>query len=502
MTSAAFSGGRVTRAFASSLLAQIIGVAQTYLLVPLYLAAWGGETYGRWLALTALTSYLGLIDLGGQVYIGNHLAVAYAQQRHTDFVTLLRRGFSVFALLGLGVWVVVLAVLLTPLTSWSFSEKLVVFFTASNVVLAVPGGVLVSCYAATGRVTRGAMVGNITRLVGLALYLVALSLKLDIARYAALYLLSGVLGTLGAIIDLRRQLPELFRPRFSPALLHDAWPLVRSSLPFWVFALSGALSVQGVVSILSVTTDGATVAAYSTHRAAASLILYAGLLLRTALWTELTFLAARSDFSRIRQVVSLAVRSNTWVAAVAGSGICLAAPFGYALWTRSKLTLDVPLLVIFATQAVLASGWSTAAWPLMSANQPRALTRWTLLNGMLTVGGGYVCLRLGGGLRALAAWSLAVDVVCGLIPFPLAASSFMGGSVRAFARDMLRAIACALPFALLALGSLALVADNRARLIAFVGGAAILAWPSVWLLYGTADLQRMRRSLLRAPPEP
>lgn len=498
MKSAAFSGSRVTRALASSVLGQLIVVSQTYLLVPLYLVAWGSETYGRWLALTALTSYLSLVDLGGQVYIGNRLAEAFAQQRYTDFIELLRRGFSIFAMLGLVVWALMVAGLLMPITGWTRAEKLVVFFTATNTVVGVPGGVLVSCYAAIGRVTRGSMIGNITRLGSLAMFMAALSLRLGIEGYAAVCWLSGVIGTTIIVVDLRRQAQELFRPRFSAAAMRDAWPLLRASLPYWVFALSGALSLQGVVSILSVATDGATVASYSTHRAAASLILYAGSLLRSALWTELTFLAARSDFDRIRQVVSLAVRSSTWVAAVAGAGICMAAPFGYALWTRSQLTLDVPLLVILAVQAVLASGWSTVAWPLMAANQPRSLTRWSLLNGVLTVGGGYVCLRLGTGLRGLAAWSLAVDLICGLIPFPLNAAAFMQGSVRSFVRDISRAIACAAPFALLALGCLALIDDNRTVLLTFMAGAAILAWPSLWLLYGAADLQRIRRTLLRS----
>ena len=498
MTSAAFSSSRVARALASSVLSQAITVGQTYLLVPLFLAAWGGDGYGRWLSLTALASYLQLVDLGGQTYVGNRLAAAFAKNESAEFRLILRRGFSVFLAVTLVAWsLVVLAALLLPNTGWDLDSKLVVVIYSTFIAIGVPGGVLVSCYAATGRVVRGANVGNLVRIVTLGLCVTALALHATQPVYAGVQLVYGMLATTAIVVDLRRQIPELFPPRASWQAVGEAMPLLRESLPYWIFGLAGALSLQGVLLVVSANASDATVAAYATHRSAASLILYAGALLRPALWTELTFLAARKDYPRIRELVSIAVRSSTWFAAVVGSAICLAAPFGYALWTRSKLELHVPLLVLLAVQATLSAAWSAAAWPLMSASQPRSLARWTLLNAVLTVAGGYVCMRLGTGLIGLVAWSLAVDVVCGLIPFPLAAFAFMQGSARSFFWDIARAALCAAPFGLLAYLCLVSTADNRLRLVGFGVGGLLLAWPSLRFLYGR-DFERIQRSLRRA----
>lgn len=498
MTSSAFSSGRVARALASTILSQGLTIAQTYLLVPLYLAAWGSEGYGHWLSLTALAAYIALADFGGQIYVGNRLAEAYALDQPEQFKALLQRGFSVFSTFSVIALAITCGALLTPAVTLSLDSKLVVFLYAIDAALAVSGGVLVTCYAATGRVVRGVNIGSINRIVTIVVSAGGLLLHFDQPRFAGLLLAISLATTAGVVWDLRRQLPELFVPRYSISAVREGAPLLKESLHFWLFSLASALSLQGVVLALSMTTDGATVAEYSTHRAGASLVGYAASLLKPALWTELTFLAARADFTRIRELVSVAVRANVWIASVAGSGLCLAAPFAYATWTRSKLELDVPLLGLLIVQAVLSAGWSAASWPLMSASRPRSLARWTVANGALTVAGGYALLRAGMGLRGFVMWSLAVDLICGLLPFPIAAYAFLEGRVRSFFIDVARALACAVPFGALALGCSFVSTDDRVRIAVFAAISCALAWPMLYALFGGRELARIMGALRRA----
>jgi O-antigen/teichoic acid export membrane protein len=362
----------------------------------------------------------------------------------------------------------------------------------------VSGGVLVTCYAATGQVVRNVNIGSANRIVTILVSMGGLLLRFDQPHFAALLLAISLLTTFGIVWDLHRQLPDLFRPRFSFKALREGVPLLRESLHYWLFSLASALSLQGVVLALSITTDGATVAAYSTHRSGASLVGYAASLLKPALWTELTFLAARADFARIRELVSVAVRANVWIASVVGSALCLAAPFAYATWTRSKLELDMPLLALLIVQAVLAAGWSAASWPLMSASRPRSLARWTVVNGALTVAGGYALLRAGVGLRGFVVWSLAVDLVCGLVPFPIAAYAFLQGRVRAFFIDVARALACAVPYMALALACVFVSSDDRVRIASFAAVSCALAWPTLYALFGGRELARIVSALRRA----
>jgi O-antigen/teichoic acid export membrane protein len=264
-----------------------------------------------------------------------------------------------------------------------------------------------------------------------------------------------------------------------------------------MFSLAGALNLQGTVLAVSLASGNAAVAQFVTHRAAASLTTYVGSLLRPALWTEMTFLSARSDTARLQSVVSVAVRISACCAALAGSALCVVAPFGYALWTRSELILDVPLLAILVGQAVLSASWSAASWPLLSANRPRVLARWSILNGVLTVLGAYGSLRLGWELRGVAAASLCADIVCGLIPIPMAAAAFLQVSSWRFARDLARALICATPVAAAAYFSVRYLESDAWRLASFAGACLLLAWPVLVGLLGSSDLARIRATLLK-----
>lgn len=498
MTDASFSSARVARALASTVVTHGVNIAQTFLLVPLFLAAWGSEGYGRWLSLIALVSYLGLVDLGGQQYIANQLGAAFAKNDPDEFRTTLSRGVSIYSVLGAGVSLLAALLLLVAAGSWDLDSKLVVLLYSLQIAVQVPGGVIGTAYSGSGRVVRYVNIGSSVALLALGLSVVALIAHVSQPLFAGLQLLCAMIGIAVCLVDLPRQIPDLFRPKLSLAALRETLPLLRGSLPYWVFALAAGLSMQGVVLVVSASAGPDAVAAFATHRSAASLILYAAGLLRPALWTELTFLAARGDFTRMRFVVTVAVRTSTWFAAVIGSVICLAAPLGYALWTHSKLELNTPLLVLLAARAILSAGWSAVSWPLISANRPRALARWTLINALLTVAGGYVCMRLGGGLVGLAAWSLAVDVVCALIPFPIAASAFMQTPVRSFFADVARAILCGAPFGALAYACLVRTDDILKQLVAFGLGASLLAWPCLRALYGARDFGRIQTMLLRA----
>jgi O-antigen/teichoic acid export membrane protein len=493
----AFSGARVAKALASSTLGQVLSVTQNFLFVPLFIGAWGEAGYGEWMSLTALTSYLALLDLGGQVYIGNRLAQAFAHGQDEDFRTTLRDGFSLYASISAAVIVGAIAMLFIPGVPLSPSGRLVVFWQAGAVALSICGGVLVTCYTATGRVVRATLVGVLFRILSIMVSVAALRAQFAMPLYSFVTFVLGVIATAAIVIDLRRTVGELFRLQYAFSAVRRSVRLLRGSLEYWVFSLAGALNLQGIVLAIASAAGNAAVAQFVTHRAASSLVTYAGGLLRPALWTEMTFMSATKDLARLRTVVSAAVRVSAFCAAVAGAGICVVAPFGYALWTRSKLDLDIVLLATLVAQAVLAAAWSAASWPLMSANRTGIVARWSVLNGCITVAGAFVCLRAGMGLRAVAFVSICADVVCALVPVPIAAAGFLGISAWTYAFDLLRALACAVPFAVAAYLSVAYLSDDLARLATFTAACFLLIAPASLVLLGRRELVAIVRRLLR-----
>ncbi|MFO7683679.1 MAG: hypothetical protein R6X34_26910, partial [Chloroflexota bacterium] len=255
------SQSRIWRGIASNGLGQVLAMASSIVLVPLFIGAWGTEGYGRWLTLTALISYLALLDLGGQAYIGNLLATAYAQGDEDRFRRVLSQGVSLFLAIALGTLVFLLILLAWPgLTlpgeaqTLNSTERLIVLLMALPVLMAIPGGVYVTVYRSTGRFFRGQMIGNVLRATALVMFVVVLALDLPPLAYAAAMFGQGLLLTTVVIWDTRRHIAASRPVRLS---LHEAKAgrqHMGGSVSFWVLSLATALNFQGVILVLNAAT--------------------------------------------------------------------------------------------------------------------------------------------------------------------------------------------------------------------------------------------------------
>src|SRR5664279_2149886 len=67
--------------------------------VPVVLAAWGVPTYGEWLVLSAVPTYVALSDLSFSSVAGNSLVMLVAQGRRADAITLGRRLWSIVSVM-------------------------------------------------------------------------------------------------------------------------------------------------------------------------------------------------------------------------------------------------------------------------------------------------------------------------------------------------------------------------------------------------------------------
>jgi O-antigen/teichoic acid export membrane protein len=488
---AAFSGARVAKTLASSTVSQVLTIGQNFLFVPLFISAWSEKGYGEWMSLTALASYLALLDLGGQVYVGNRLAQWFAQGEDDEFRATLEEGVSLYGVICAALLVGAVCMLFLPFIPLSTDAKSVLFWQSVAVALSVVGGVLVTCYSATGRIVRSSVISVVFRILTIGLSVAALLAKCTMPTYSFISAMSGFALTSFVVLDVRRFLGGLFQIRFTIGALRRSLRMLRGSVEYWVYSLAGALNLQGIVLVVSVAAGNGAVALFVTHRAASSLVTYAGGLLRPALWTELTFMYATRDMDRLRWVASVAVRVSTFCAAVTGAAIGVVAPFGYALWTRSNLDLDVALLSVLVLQSVLAAAWSAASWPLIAANRTGVVARWSVVNGILTVGGALACLKLGGGLRTVAFVSLCADIACALIPVVIASAAFLGLPAWRLVLDLLRAMLCAVPFAAAAYLSARYLGSDLTRLLGFGVASALLLVPSLALLLGWGELMRL-----------
>ncbi len=484
---------RVAAGLASTSLSQIIAAMQSIILVPLFLRAWGAEGYGNWLTLTAFVSYLALMDLGGQSYIGNLLAFEFKQGNVSGFRTKLVEGLSLFSLIAIGTFFLLATALASPSLALpgqgsplTGAERGVLLLMGGAFLLSIPQGVFVTVYRATGQFFTGTMIANGMRFLFLILYSAVLFTGGPPVLYAFTVFLGTVLLTLIVVWYGYRTIPQCSGVRLSFAAAREGKRYLGGALFFWLYSLSAAINLQGVIIILGVFSPPATVALYATHRTASGLLGYVGNLFMPAVWPELSFAHAGGEKEMLARMTLLTVRAVVFLSAAAAVAFWILLPGVYSLWTAKKLSLQPGLIALFLIQGVLAAGWSTSGWVLMASNEHRALAWWALANAGLTVTMG-VILAPRYGVVGVAVATLLADLSCGALVYPRKAAQHLGISVAKMYRAIFRPAVAVIPAGALVFLCSNLEAPVWVRILAGAGISAALLYPSALFAFGRDD---------------
>ncbi len=423
---------RLVAGIGSIALAQVISGVGAIILVPLFLRAWGTDVYGRWIALTALISYLSLLDLGGQSFIGNLLTQAYANHNELEFRQRLSEGVSLFIAIVLLIFVVLVVLLMWPQLSLpgtdqtlSTNERLIILFMAMPLLMAIPGGVYVTAYRATGRLARGVMIGNVVRGLGLVAFATTLYLRLPPLAYAAVIFVQGLILTFVIIYDLTRQIPAARKIVIGLHSARVGRKHIRGSVFFWLLTLAYALNFQGIILVLVAMVTPTLVTLFATQRTVVGLLAYIGNLFQAPLWPELTTLHARQRQDELTSIVVLSVKTISLLSALGALVLWIVLPFVYPIWTGQQLQFDPILFGVMLLQSVLFAGWGTSGWVLLATNQHRTLAFWSLANAIFTLS---LAWLLGSryGVLGVAVASITGDILCGLMVYPRLAAQNLG----------------------------------------------------------------------------
>ena len=507
-TSGSAIGKRLVKGLASTALGQAIPFAQSVLLLPLFIRAWGTGDYGRWLAIVALISYLGLADLGGQKYIGNLLAIHKARGETRQFTDVLSQGVSLFLAISLGGFALGIAALavvsligdrsLGLFGSLEDAETLIIIFLATERLIAIPTSVYASSYRASGLYARGDILSNLIALAGLLVSVVLLLLPVSPVVFALSFLLSKVVNTIAIVIDTRRVIPECKAIVLSVDNARRARKFLFGATHFWLVSVAQSGNLQGVLLVIAAAASPEIVSLYATHRALANIAGYATVFLQSPLWAEFSHLWATAAMDRLRTLSFLAIKVSVLVTGVAAVLLWVAGPWLYPIWTRRELSFDATLFALMLVQAVLAAGWMTSSWSLLSANRHRATSYWSLANAAATVLLAMVLFDRFG-VDGVAGGTLAADIACGFLVFPLLASRLLQvPPARVYLAILRPAVGVAVLLGAIELMELAGVAAPVAAVVAVV----VMAYPMIRLSFGAGSLRRAAEIVRhRRPPE-
>jgi len=426
----------------ASFLAMLFGIGITIVQVPILLQAWGEETYGAWLLVTATYSLVISLDLGHQNFVGNRIAMIGLQDAPTCRQVL---GSAVRAACVIGLIEVAAAAAIAwsgLFSVWlamsqageanisSQAEISLLLHTVYFALIGSVGGIVVRLYSAGGLFARAQWAG-IAQRSAMFLGLAGATMGGASMLWATMaYLGSGALVSGWVFYDVYRRFPE-FWPWWRNGSIAMGMHQAVLSLGLTATAVSDQCAAAGLLGIAGSRIHGSGVATLGTLRTLTNSVLQAAGIVVLPVAPDLSRYAAAMDHDKATAAIAtLWLMSTSALAAMVTAFVPFAQPV-YEWWTRGKLLFPAPLFLLLALGVLIRQWQSPMALFLFSANRVRSqvivsAVRTSTLLGCLAFG-----FSMSGDIAVAGFAVLCSEAVAAFVIMAFAASFLrdMGGSL-------------------------------------------------------------------------
>ena len=371
--------GRIVRGLAANIGGMGVTVVVQLISVPVLLGAWGVPTYGQWLVLSAVTSYIAMSDLSFSSVAGNSMVMLVAQGKHREAAALGRHLWSIVTVMtGLAV---LAAITIALVFGGALGSGAAIPASESQVVLvalflqvAVDNqyGVLDAWYRAGGRYPLSSVLRNLGRLLEFGALVGAVLLGAPPSTAAIAFLAGSVAGFGVSWVVLRRAVSwsafRLERPH-----LQTFRDLLAPGVAFMAFPAGNALSLQGFTIAIGATLGVAAVVVFSTTRTISRIAFLAMASINMSISPELSRSVVGGDLGEARTILRRAVQLSLAVSCSLVLGLALLGVTIIRWWTHGLVDPPVLLLLILLLVIVANTSWYTLASVITATNRHKRL---------------------------------------------------------------------------------------------------------------------------------
>jgi len=386
---------RLMRAILVGAYGQGIQIGLQLLGVPVMIAMWGTASYGVWLALYLVPSYLVMADFGLTTAAANDMAMKMTRGEVNDT----RRVFQALRVL---VGVVTGSLLLIfvgciygPGAHWlDFAQKATQGHAQITTLLlmvygltALSNGTVNAGYRAVDRFALGGTIFQTVFLFESAMLLAAVAMGASMMEAAAVIMAIRIIGSLITTVWLRTHFGWLFA-RKEPVSLAQLKRLLRPAMGSMALPFANVTALQGPILLITSVVGSVWVPMFTTARTLTRFPLQLTLVMSSATVTRFSVAhAAHHQAQKARLLlVNLAVAAGLLIPAAAG--VMVLGQWLIRHWTRGAIEVDMRLLGLL-TAAMLANGtWTMLSNFLIAINKQDlfAYTYAALAAGMFFLG--------------------------------------------------------------------------------------------------------------------
>jgi O-antigen/teichoic acid export membrane protein len=384
--------------------------------LPLFLKAWDTATYGTWLLLSAMPSYLSMTDVGMVATAGNRMTMAMGQGDTAEANRLFHSSFVFVTIMTIAAMLLCVPLaLLAPVGGLSnMDERLAVTALIAGVLISQFGGLSDTIYRATGRFALAMMLGNSLRLLEWGGYMVGLYAWGSFCAVAVCGLVARIAGTL-VLVGVSARGNHGITWRWHDASLAEIKSLIKPAMSFMIFPLASALSLQGITLLVGQFFGPAVVTSFNSFRTIARVAVQVTGIFGNALWGEFSFLFGQGGASAVRPVYERTLALGA-IGSIAFSVLLyFVSPWLLQVWSHGHIAFQSGPMLLLLAYAAIGGLWHVPRTLLLSTNQHIGLAQWSLAGALLSVGAAYLLessIGLQGVCLAMLVSELFMAAIC------------------------------------------------------------------------------------------
>lgn len=370
---------RVLAAMGAQSVGMAITIGTQLASLPLFLSVWDTHTYGLWLVISTLPSYLAMADVGMVTAAGNRMAMSTAAGDTRDANRAFHSAQAFVALVSGTLLALMLALVL--FSPWpgnaTADQRIALLALACTVLLAFVCGLSEQVFKASGRFATGTLLGNFVRLGEWGGWMLGLLLGGSFAAVALGGLIVRALGTL-VTMSVASQGNHGLRWGFRQATPTTVRAMLRPAAGFMAFPLANALQAQGITLVVAAVLGPAAAAIYNTMRTLVRTTVQATAIFSHSLWPEFSRMYGGGEHHALNSLVKRSAWLSAAQASAMSAALYLLAPWILQVWTRGQIAPDAILLGWLSIYAVVCGLWHVPRMLLMATNRHEALSGWSV----------------------------------------------------------------------------------------------------------------------------
>jgi O-antigen/teichoic acid export membrane protein len=426
--------------FATTLVSKAASTVIQLVQVPVLMHFWGETTFGVWVVLTGIPTYLSFSNVGFGSVAGNEMTMLMARKDQDAALGVFQSCWWWIALvmgltgaaMSVALWRLPMGRLLNVRTISEQDVSWALFWLGLSVLFGQLEQLLQSAYRCIARYSYGNFLKSGLSLAAFGAQLVPVVMGYGPRTTAMVFALANITVTLILCVMVKRDIPWIsYGWRY--ASFKEIKRLTRPSLAFMGFPLGNALNIQGSQMAVNYALGPKAVAVFGTARTVSRLALQAVEMVKNTVWPELSIAFGAGNMEVVRTLHRRACQIALFMSLSVVVLVAALGPTFLHKWTLGKVPSSPGLVGLLLVVVVFYSLWSTSSTLVAAINlHERLATVYSFATGITVVVTYFAARRYGlyGAAGSLLLSELIMDAY--VLPSSLRIShDTWGGFMRA-----------------------------------------------------------------------